>query len=90
MKTLLIIIIPIVILPISLLSNYIMDFLLHYNLDIYNHSLIREIWIKYIIYTPAIYLFEILFILNLQYLSYQKRLPQSTPPRRENGSAALF
>ena len=73
-KTLLIFLIPIIILPVSLLSNYIMKFILHFNLDIYEHNLIREVWIKYLIYTPVIYLFEILFILNLQLLSYQKMI----------------
>ena len=76
MKTLLIFLIPIIILPVSLLSNYIMDFLLHFNLDIYDHNLNKEVWIKYLIYTPVIYFFELLFILNLQYLSSQQK-PQS-------------
>ena len=74
MKTLLIMLVPIIILPFSLLSKFIMDFILYFNSDVYNHNLIREIWIKYLIYTPITYLFEILFILNLQYLSCQQRL----------------
>ena len=76
MKTLFIFLIPIIILPVGLLSNYIMDFILHYNLDIYDSNLIREVWIKYLVYTPVIYFFELLFILNLQYLSSQQK-PQS-------------
>ena len=74
MKTLLIFLIPIFILPFSLLSKYIMEFILHYNIDVYDQNLISEVWIKYLIYTPVIYLFELLFILNLQYLSSQQKL----------------
>ena len=74
MKTILILLIPIIVLPVSLLSYFIIKLLLNFNLDIYDEFLNREVWLKFLIYTPAIYLFEILFLLNLQFLAYQKCL----------------
>lgn len=74
MKTILIFLIPIFVIPVSLLSYYLIKFILNFNLEIYDQFSNSEVWIKFLIYTPAIYLFEILFLLNLQFLHYQKYL----------------
>ena len=74
MKTLFVILIPIILIPLSLLSYYIIKLLLQYNLEIYDQHINKEVWIEFLIFTPAIYLFELLFFLNIQFLTYQRRL----------------
>ena len=54
--------------PVSISSYFIIKLLLNNNLDIYDQSLNKQIYFKYIIFTPIIYFFEILFYLNLQLL----------------------
>ena len=75
MKTILVIVIPIILGPICLLFSFLlMELLLkYYNLDLLNQSLIKEFYYKFLIFAPVIYLFEILFLLNLQFLKYQKK-----------------
>ena len=68
LKTALIFLIPIIMLPISLSSYYIIKLLLKNNLDIYDQSLNKQIYLKFLIFTPIIYFFEILFYLNLELL----------------------
>ena len=68
LKTALIFIIPIIMIPVSISSYFIIKLLLKNNLDIYDQSLNKEIYFKFIIFTPIIYFFEILFYLNLQLL----------------------
>lgn len=68
LKTALIFIIPIIMIPISIGSYFIIQLLLKYSLDIYDQSLNKEIYFKFLIFTPVIYFFEILFYLNLQLL----------------------
>ena len=68
LKTGLILIIPLIMIPVSLSSYFIIKLLLRNNLDIYNQSLNKEIYFKFMIFTPAIYFFEILFYLNLKLL----------------------
>ena len=68
LKTGLILIIPIIMIPVSLSSYFIIKLLLRNNLDKYNQSLNKEIYFKFMIFTPAIYFFEILFYLNLKLL----------------------
>ena len=68
LKTALIFIIPIIMIPVSISSYFIIKLLLNNNLDIYDQSLNKQIYFKYIIFTPIIYFFEILFYLNLQLL----------------------
>ena len=68
LKTGLILIIPTIMIPVSLSSYFIIKLLLRNNLDIYNQSLNKEIYFKFMIFTPAIYFFEILFYLNLKLL----------------------
>ena len=68
LKTGLILIIPTIMIPVSLSSHFIIKLLLRNNLDIYNQSLNKEIYFKFMIFTPAIYFFEILFYLNLKLL----------------------
>ena len=75
MKTILVIVIPILLGPICLLFSFLlMELLLkYYNLDLLNQSLIKEFYYEFLIFAPVIFLFEILFLLNLQFLKYQKR-----------------
>ena len=68
LKSLLIFIIPIIMIPVSICSYWIIKLLLQNNLDIYDQSLNKEIYFKYLLFTPIIYFFEILFYLNLQLL----------------------
>ena len=68
LKTGLVLIIPIIMIPVSLSSYIIIKLLLQNNLDIYNQSLNKEVYFKYMIFTPIIYFFEILFYLNLKLL----------------------
>ena len=68
LKTGLILIIPTIMIPVSLSSYFIIKLLLRNNLDKYNQSLNKEIYFKFMIFTPAIYFFEILFYLNLKLL----------------------
>ena len=67
-KTGLIVLIPSITIPVSLCSYFIIKLLLRNNLDIYNQSLNKEVYFKFMIFTPAIYFFEILFYLNLKLL----------------------
>ena len=65
LKTGLILIIPLIMIPVSLSSYFIIKLLLRNNLDIYNQSLNKQIYFKFLIFSPIIYFFEILFYLNL-------------------------
>lgn len=69
LKTALIFIIPIIMIPISLCSYFIIKSILKNNLDIYDQSINKEIYLKFLIFTPIIYFFEILLYLNFQLLS---------------------
>ena len=71
MKTALVLIIPLVTTPVAILSKFIIK-IFNTNLKI-SIETINEVYFKYLIYTPAIYLFEILFILNIQFLQSQKK-----------------
>ena len=66
LKSGLILTIPIIMIPVS--SYFIIKLLLQNNLDIYNQSLNKEVYFKFMIFTPIIYFFEILFYLNLKLL----------------------
>ena len=68
LKTGLVLIIPIIMIPVSLSSYFIIRLLLKNNLDIYNQSLNKQIYFKFLIFSPIIYFFEILFYLNLKLL----------------------
>ena len=68
LKSSLIFIIPIIMIPVSICSYFIIKLLLQNNLDIYDQSLNKEVYFKYLLFTPIIYFFEILFYLNLQLL----------------------
>ena len=68
LKTALVFIIPIIMIPVSISSYFIIKSLLNNNLDIYDQSLNKEIYFKFLLFTPIIYFFEILFYLNLQLL----------------------
>ena len=73
-KTALIFIIPFITIPISIISYYIMDSLFKYSLKIDNQDLIKEVYKKFLLFTPVIYFFEILFFLNLKYLNACNRI----------------
>ena len=64
-KTGLIVLIRSIMIPVSLCSYFIIKLLLRNNLDIYNQSLNKQIYFKFLIFSPIIYFFEILFYLNL-------------------------
>ena len=64
-KTGLIVIMPIIMIPVSLCSYFIIKLLLKNNLDIYNQTLNKQIYFKFLIFSSVIYFFEILFYLNL-------------------------
>ena len=68
LKTALIFIIPIIMIPVSISSFFIIKLLLKNNLDIYDQSLNKEVYFKFLLFTPIIYFFELLFYLNLQLL----------------------
>ena len=77
MKTLLVILIPTFLGPVCLLlTYYLMGLLSKINLDIYDQALNKEVYFKYLIFAPVIYLFEILFLLNLQFLLFQKKIQE--------------
>ena len=73
MKTLFAVLIPVIMIPLSLLTYFIIKLLLQYNLEIYSQLINKEVWTKFLIFTPAIYLFELLFFLNIQLLAYHRR-----------------
>ena len=64
----LVIIIPFIMIPVSLSSFFIIKLLLRNSLDIYNQTLNKEVYFKFLIFTPLIYFFENLFYLNLKIL----------------------
>ena len=68
LKTALVCLIPLIMIPVSISSYFIIKLLLNNNLDIYDQSLNKQIYFKFMIFTPIIYFFEILFYLNLQLL----------------------
>ena len=73
LKTILIFLVPIIIIPTSICSYYIIKLLLIYGLKINDQTLNKKVYFQFLLYTPAIYLFELLFILNLQFLHYQQK-----------------
>lgn len=73
MKTSLVILIPIVITPVSICSYFLLELLLINFTEISDQTICKEIYLKFLIFSPIIFLFEILFFLNLQFLHYQKQ-----------------
>jgi len=69
MKTALIVVIPIIIIPVSICSYFIIELLFKYTLKIDDLFIIKEVYKKFLLYTPVIYLFEILLFLNLKFLN---------------------
>ena len=72
MKTILVFLIPIFFIPISLLSYFLLEIILKYGLEIYAENMIREVYLKFLIFAPVIYFFEILFFLNIKFLNCLK------------------
>lgn len=77
MKTSLVFLIPIILFPISILSYYIIEIILKKCLEIYVQSLSKEIYLKFMLFAPVIFLFEILFYLNIHYLCYKEKLKRA-------------
>jgi len=74
MKRALIFIIPLITIPISICSYYILELLFKYSLGIDSLDLIKEVYKKFLLFTPLIYFFEILFFLNLKFLAAFNRI----------------
>ena len=69
MKTALIFVIPIIIIPVSICSYYLIELLFKYSFEIDDLSIIKEVYKKFLLFTPIIYFFEILLFLNLKFLN---------------------
>jgi hypothetical protein len=69
MKTALIFIIPLITIPASILSYYIIEIIFQYIFELRDISIIKEVDRKFLLFTPIIYFFEILFLLNLRFLN---------------------
>lgn len=68
MKTALIFVIPLIIIPFSICSYYMIDIIFEYTLEIHDKRLISDVYKKYLLFTPILYFFEILFLHNLRFL----------------------
>ena len=73
MKTSLVFLIPIILVPVSIFSIYIIQLILNINFDICDQFLIKEVYYKFILFSPVIYLFEILFLLNIHFLHQKEK-----------------
>ena len=74
MKSILVVLIPVIFIPLGILSYYIMELLIEHNTDIYNISAITEVYYKFWIFIPIIFIFEIIFVINLKYLKQQEKI----------------
>ena len=72
MKTILVIIIPIVFIPLVIISYFLIDLLLRHVLKINDHNILKELYLNFFIFIPVIYFFELLFLLNNQFLHHLK------------------
>lgn len=73
MKSALIILILIILIPVSILSYFIIEYILKNNLGINDQSLNKEVYLNFLLFVPFISLFEILFLLNIEYLHKIKK-----------------
>lgn len=71
-KAVLIFLIPAIFIPVSICSYFLIELLLKESLDINDQSINKEVYKQYLLYTPAIYLFEILFFFNIKYLNMER------------------
>ena len=74
LKTALIFLIPFVTIPVSICSYFLLKLIFKDALQINDFHLINEVYKKYLLFTPAIYFFEILFLLNLKFLNIIKMI----------------
>ena len=74
MKSILVVLIPVIFIPLGILSYYIIELLIEHNTDIYNISAITEVYYKFWIFIPIIFIFEIIFVINLKYLKQQEKI----------------
>ena len=68
LKTALVFLVPIIFIPISIGSYFLIGLFLKYGLNIYEQNITKEVFKQFLIFTPVIYLFETLFFLNVKYL----------------------
>lgn len=69
-KTVLVFLIPLITIPFCICSYFIIGLLFKYTLKIDVQDLNHKIFFQFLIFTPIIYLFELLYILNIQFLYY--------------------
>jgi hypothetical protein len=74
MKTALIFIIPIITIPVSICTYYIIEIIYGSIFQMNDFSIINEVYKKYLLFTPIIYFFEILFLFNLKFLNTLNRI----------------
>ena len=74
MKTAFIFIIPIITIPVSICSYYIIEIIYKVIFQMNDLSIINEVYKKYLLFTPIIYFFEILFLFNLKFLNTLNRI----------------
>ena len=74
LKTALIFLIPIFTIPVSICSYYIIEIIYKNIFQMNDLSIINEVYKKYLLFTPIIYFFEILFLLNLKFLNTLNRI----------------
>ena len=74
LKTALFFLIPFIIIPVSVSSYYILKLIFKYALHMEDSGLISEVYKKYLLPAVLMYFFEILFLLNLQFLYKMKKL----------------
>jgi len=73
MKSVLVILIPSITIPISILSYFIIGFILNNRMGVSDPSINRQVYFKFLLYTPIIYLFEGLILLDLHYFYCRKK-----------------
>lgn len=69
-KTALVFLIPLITIIFCVCSYFIIGLLFKYTLKIDIQEINHKIFFQFLIFTPIIYLFELLFILNIQFLHY--------------------
>ena len=74
MKTALIFIIPLITIPVSIASYYLIEIIFKSIFMLNDTSIINEVYKKFLLFTPIIYFFEILFLLNVKFLNTLDRI----------------
>lgn len=74
MKTALIFIIPLITIPVSIASYYLIEIIFKSIFMLNDTSIINEVYKKFLLFTPIIHFFEILFLLNVKFLNTLDRI----------------